>query len=118
MLLTIITINYNNATGLQKTIQSVLTQTSPNFEYIIVDGAAPNSKQEGAISDTEVLHSFIQETNTTVNGFTSCTWKSANAEITGGFYSEKDSGIYNAMNKGIRMTKANTFIFLTRATGW
>jgi len=118
MLLTIITINYNNAAGLQKTVESVLTQTSKNFEYIIVDGAAPQpppalrDKWQGAMSDTEVLQSFIQETKTTVNGFTNCTWKSANGEITGGFYSEKDSGIYNAMNKGIRMAKSEYIHFL------
>ena len=38
MKLSIITINYNNAAGLQKTMQSVLSQTSRDFEYIVVDG--------------------------------------------------------------------------------
>lgn len=112
MLLTIITINYNNAAGLQKTIESVLTQTSKNFEYIIVDGVAPQPPKGGAKSDTEVLHSFMKEMNATVNGFTSCSWKSANGEITGGFYSEKDSGIYNAMNKGISKAKGDYIHFL------
>ena len=40
MTLTIITINYNNASGLQKTIESVLAQTSKDFEYIVIDGAS------------------------------------------------------------------------------
>ena len=33
--LTIITINYNNVSGLQKTVESVLSQTTQNFEYIV-----------------------------------------------------------------------------------
>lgn len=112
MKLTIITINRNNAAGLRKTIESVLAQTSNDFEYIIVDGAAPQPPQGGAESDTEVLQSFIKDINATANGFTNCTWKSANGEIAGGFYSEPDSGIYNAMNKGIRMAKGEYLHFL------
>jgi len=38
MKLTIITINYHNAQGLKKTMESVLNQTSKDFEYIVVDG--------------------------------------------------------------------------------
>ncbi len=112
MTLTIITINRNNAAGLRKTIESVASQTYNNFEYIIVDGAAPQPPQGGAESDTEVLQSFIKDINATANGFTNCTWKSANGEIAGGFYSEPDSGIYNAMNKGIRMAKGEYLHFL------
>ena len=112
MKLSIITINRNNAAGLRKTIESVLAQTSKNFEYIIVDGAAPQPPQGGAMSDTEVLQRFIKDINATANGFTNCTWKSANGEIAGGFYSENDSGIYNAMNKGIRMAKGEYLHFL------
>lgn len=37
--LTIITINYNNAAGLKKTMESVLAQTSKDFEYIVINGA-------------------------------------------------------------------------------
>lgn len=35
----IITVNRNNASGLKKTIESVINQTSTNFEYVIIDGA-------------------------------------------------------------------------------
>ena len=37
--LTVITINYNNLLGLEKTIQSVKSQTFKNFEYLVIDGA-------------------------------------------------------------------------------
>ena len=46
MILTIITINYNNASGLQKTMESVLSQTSKDFEYIIIEGASTDSSAE------------------------------------------------------------------------
>ena len=36
----IITINYNNAEGLKHTIESVISQTSKDFEYIIIDGGS------------------------------------------------------------------------------
>lgn len=38
MILSIITINYNNAHGLAKTLKSVLSQTNTQFEHVIVDG--------------------------------------------------------------------------------
>ena len=38
--LSIITINRNNAAGLRKTIESVVSQTFTDFEYIIIDGAS------------------------------------------------------------------------------
>jgi len=40
ILLSIITINRNNATGLERTLKSVLSQTNADFEYIVVDGAS------------------------------------------------------------------------------
>ena len=43
MKLTIITINYNNAAGLKKTLDSVAIQTCTDFEHIIVDGASTDN---------------------------------------------------------------------------
>lgn len=40
MILSIITINYNNADGLQKTIESVICQKNKDIEYIIIDGGS------------------------------------------------------------------------------
>lgn len=115
--LTIITINYNNAVGLQKTMESVLNQTSKEFEYIIVDGT-PQPPQGGVVADREVLSQFLSEKLHTENGFTRCIWLSPSRgvgggqRVGGGFYSEPDSGIYNAMNKGIRMAKGEYIHFL------
>lgn len=89
MLLTIITINYNNAAGLQKTVESVLSQTSTDFEYIIVDGAST----DGSVEYLETINYKLQ---------------TANCKL----ISEPDSGIYNAMNKGIGMAKGDYVHFL------
>ena len=111
MTLTIITINYNNASGLQKTMESVLSQTSNDFEYIVIDGGVASlNPPEGGTSrpvqqDVEVIEKFIAEKGLKENGFTRCIWLSPFGEVGGGFYSEPDSGIYNAMNKGIRMAQ-------------
>ena len=82
MRLSIITINWNNATGLEKTMQSVATQSFKEFEYIIVDGAST----DGSI---EVVKLYESQ-------FAHLKW-----------VSESDSGIYNAMNKGIRMASGD-----------
>ena len=82
MRLSIVTINWNNATGLEKTMQSVATQSFKEFEYIIVDGAST----DGSI---EVVKLYESQ-------FAHLKW-----------VSESDSGIYNAMNKGIRMASGD-----------
>lgn len=82
MRLSIITINWNNATGLEKTMQSVATQSFKEFEYIVVDGAST----DGSI---EVVKLYESQ-------FAHLKW-----------VSEPDSGIYNAMNKGIRMASGD-----------
>ena len=88
MKLSIITINLNNSSGLRKTIVSVLTQTSHDFEFIVVDGASTDGSVELIQSfDFCNLHSFQ-------------------------WISETDLGIYNAMNKGIRMAKGEYVHFL------
>ena len=87
--LTIITINYNNASGLQKTVESVLAQSTQDFEYIVVDGGS---------TDGSVDYLIAQNSELRTQNFS--------------FISEKDKGIYNAMNKGIRMAKGDYVQFL------
>ena len=87
--LSIITINRNNAAGLRKTIESVVSQTFTDFEYIVIDGASTDDSVEII---TQYAKNFVKE------------W----------FYrvSEPDRGIYNAMNKGIRQAKGKYCLFL------
>ena len=83
--LSIITVCYNNRNGLQKTFQSVIRQTFTDFEYIIIDGGS-----------TDGTVDFIK----------------ANEQHIKYWISEKDNGIYNAMNKGIKVAKGEYCYFL------
>ena len=79
MKISIITVTYNSEETLRDTLQSVLTQSYPNVEYIIVDGAS----KDGTVD-------IIKEYEPQFNG--RMRW-----------ISEKDKGLYDAMNKGFRM---------------
>ena len=85
MLFTIITVTLNSEKSIQKTINSINKQTFKNFEYIIIDG--------GSSDETiKVIKKIIKKKYKLI--------------------SEKDSGIYNAMNKGIKMSKGKYVAFL------
>ena len=81
--LSIVTINYNNAEGLKKTLVSVASQTYPDIEHIIIDGGST----DGSV---DVIREYESTNSSSVNPLT-IIWSS-----------EPDKGIYNAMNKGIR----------------
>lgn len=85
ILLSIITINYNDAKGLKKTIESVVSQTWKEFEYIVIDGGSTDESQ--LVIDNHKAHIAYS-------------------------VSEKDKGIYNAMNKGIKQAKGKYLLFL------
>lgn len=90
MILSIITINRNNAVGLEKTMRSVAAQTFKELEYIVIDGAST----DGSV---EVIKSLESE-------FAHLKW-----------VSEPDAGIYNAMNKGLRMASGDYIQILNSA---
>lgn len=85
MKLSIITINFNDRDGLDKTIQSVINQTYKNFEYIVIDGAST----DGSV---DVIKKYADRLTHWV--------------------SEPDTGIYNAMNKGTRMAQGEYCLYL------
>ena len=93
--LSIITINYNNAAGLKKTLDSVASQTCTDFEHIIVDGAST----DGSVD-------IIREYENTL---ASCLSPLASRLK---WLSESDTGVYNAMNKGIKLAKGEYLLFL------
>lgn len=81
----VITVNLNNKKGLKKTIDSVFNQTYSNYELIIIDGLS----DDGSRTYLNTLH---------------------NSKIVK--ISEKDNGIYEAMNKGIRLSRGSYLIFM------
>ncbi len=88
MILSIITINRNNAAGLEKTMRSVASQIVGDFEYVVIDGAST----DGSV---EVIRSFEASLGERLK-----------------WISEPDKGIYNAMNKGIGMATGDYLQFL------
>lgn len=84
-MISIITINYNNATGLERTLKSIEEQTYRNFELIIVDGGSTDEFSKIVTQYSEIITRMV---------------------------SEKDRGISHAFNKGIHMSKGNWLLFL------
>ncbi|MGB4399247.1 MAG: glycosyltransferase family 2 protein [Daejeonella sp.] len=83
--LSVITIVYNNVSDIERTILSVLNQTYPSIEYIIVDGAST----DGTL---DILTSYESRLSRLI--------------------SEKDAGIYDAMNKGLREATGDYVLFM------
>ena len=83
--ISIITINYNNLEGLQKTIASVSSQTWQEFEHIIIDGGSTDGSVEYIVSNALLFKYWV---------------------------SEPDKGVYHAMNKGIAQAHGEYLLFL------
>jgi len=89
-LVTVITVVFNGVNSLEKTIQSVIGQSYPNIEYIVIDGGST----DGTIDALRIYEDKLDY-----------------------WISEPDSGIYDAMNKGIRASRGD-FIGIIGAGDW
>ena len=85
MKLSIITVNYNDAEGLERTIKSVISQTFQDYEFIIIDGGST----DGSVDVINKYESFVDY-----------------------WVSEPDGGIYPGMNKGLRQAKGEYLNFM------
>ena len=85
MKLSIITVNYNDAKGLERTIKSVISQTFHDYEFIIIDGGST----DGSVDVIKQYENHIDY-----------------------WVSEKDGGIYPGMNKGLRQAKGDYLNFM------
>jgi glycosyltransferase involved in cell wall biosynthesis len=83
--LSVITIVYNNVKDIERTMLSVLNQTYPNIEYIIIDGASTDGTKDMIYNYKSRLAQFI---------------------------SEPDKGIYDAMNKGLSLATGDYVLFM------
>ncbi len=82
---TIVTVCYNAVDTIEKTIKSIVTQSYPNLEYIIIDGASTDGTQDIIkIYENHLTH----------------------------YQSEPDNGIYDAMNKGIQIATGDWINFM------
>ena len=85
MKFSIITINYNNADGLDHTIESVISQSCADYEFIIIDGGSTDNSIDVIRKSEDKIDYWV---------------------------SEKDAGIYNAMNKGASCAHGDYCIFM------
>jgi len=85
MLFSVITINYNNRIGLQKTINSVIEQSFDDYEYIVIDGGSSDGSKDVLVANDPYISYWV---------------------------SEKDDGIYHAMNKGVAHANGSYCIFM------
>lgn len=85
VLVSIITVNYNDLKGLTKTVESVQEQTWQEFEHIVIDGGS-----------TDGSATYLQE----------------NHHLFSHWVSEPDTGVYNAMNKGLALAQGVYVLFL------
>jgi len=83
--LSVITIVYNNVKDIERTMLSVLNQTYPNIEYIVIDGASSDGTKDKIYQYKDKLAQFI---------------------------SEPDKGIYDAMNKGLALATGDYVLFM------
>lgn len=83
--LSVITIVYNNVRDIERTMLSVLNQTYPNIEYIIIDGDSTDGTREIIEKYSKKLAKFV---------------------------SEEDKGIYDAMNKGLALATGDYVLFM------
>ncbi|SKB88802.1 Glycosyltransferase involved in cell wall bisynthesis [Sphingobacterium nematocida] len=84
-IISIITVVFNGVLTIENSIKSVLSQNVRNFQYIVIDGGST----DGTV---EVVEKYLDQIDV--------------------FLSEKDEGIYDAMNKGISLAKGNFLYFL------
>lgn len=107
----IVTIVYNDITHIKETIESVINQSYKNLEYILVDGWSNDGTKEAImefISSCATITLQEQKENkiyleATHNAYPALTFK---------FLSEKDKGIYDAMNKGIALASREWINFM------
>lgn len=85
MKLSIITVNFNDANGLERTINSVISQSYHNFEFIVIDGGS----SDGSLDIIKKYERHIDY-----------------------WVSEHDGGIYQGMNKGLRQAKGDYVNFM------
>ncbi len=83
--LSIITINFNDVNGLQRTMNSVFEQTFTDYEYIIIDGGSDDGSFDLIEQNEEKIAYWV------------C---------------EKDDGVFFAQNKGIKASKGQYLLFL------
>lgn len=100
-LISVVSVVYNDVAHIVETMDSVVGQDYPQIEYIIIDGASNDGTREKIMeyiaSNADVDSKKCEEQNGRI--YLEATHREKNLHFK--FLSERDSGIYDAMNKGI-----------------
>lgn len=83
--MSIITVNYNNCEDLARTLSSIRNQSCKDFEFVVIDGGSTDGSLELIEANKDIIDTWI---------------------------SERDKGIYHAMNKGVSLAKSEYCIFM------
>lgn len=83
--ISIVTVVYNSATELEKTIKNIISQTFDNIEYIIIDGQSTDGTLETIKKYSDHIDTLL---------------------------SEMDKGLYDAMNKGLELATGDYIVFM------
>ena len=119
----VITVVYNGSDHIAQTMDSVINQTYPHIEYILIDGASSDNTRAIIESKIARLVPHIQRTiktaresvsttSTTESFYLEASYTTPNQQIDFKFLSEPDSGIYDAMNKGINLASGEWCNFM------
>ena len=84
-MISIITVVYNGESNIERTINSVLSQSYQDFEYVVIDGKSTDNT-------VNIINQYKDKIDY--------------------FVSERDNGVYDAMNKGILVSKGEWIIFM------
>lgn len=107
----IVTIVYNGLSHILETIQSITSQTYGHLEYILIDGASTDGTKE-AILEYFQSHALITLEKQTQTSLYLEAVHLTRPTISFKFLSQKDNGIYDAMNKGISLASKEWINFM------
>lgn len=107
----IVTVVYNDITHIQETINSVVNQSYRNIEYILIDGGSNDGTKETILDYIHSCANITREENKKNRYYLEAT-HSDHSALTFKFLSEKDKGIYDAMNKGITLATKEWINFM------
>ncbi|MCI1752958.1 MAG: glycosyltransferase [Flavobacteriales bacterium] len=85
MKVSVITVCYNSVTEIEETIRSVMVQDHADIEHIVIDGGSTDGTQDKIKRYSECISHFV---------------------------SEKDAGVYDAMNKGLKLATGDVVAFV------
>lgn len=106
-----ITVVYNDSNHIRKTMESVIKQSYPHIEYIIIDGNSNDGTKEAILSLIKEIANITKHTEDSKTLYIEAIHKQ-NPLFSFKFLSQKDYGIFDAMNKGVKLATKDFVMFV------